>query len=308
MKPSADASQITLRVVLPASSDRRIMGDSDRLQQIVGNLISNAIKFTPEGGTVTVRLTSDAHCEILVVEDDGRGIEPAFLPHVFEPFRQQDSTASRGCGGLGLGLSIARQLVLLHGGTIQATSDGAGKGAKFIVSLPVSLGSRLAAEKPKLAELSGPPAPSLLSCLKLLVIEDDDHTRLALTLALEQCGAAITAASSAPEGRDLLDRFSPDAILCDIAMPGEDGYSFIRWLRERERGQFHRIPTLALTAHNSAQDRQKSLTSGFDLHVSKPVKMGELAQAVLFAVKHKRRLDAGARSTRQSGRRTAAAG
>jgi len=229
------------------------------------------------------------------------------LPHVFEPFRQQDSTASRGCGGLGLGLSIARDLDLLHDGTIEATSDGVGKGARFTVGFPVSLASGVAVEKPKSAEQSRVSAVSSLAHLKVLVIEDDEHTRVALRLAVEQCGAEITAASSAPEGKEILDRFSPDVILCDIAMPGEDGYSFIRWLRERERGRPDRIPTLALTAHNSAQDRQKALASGFDLHVPKPVKIEELAQAVLFAVKHKDQSSAGARPSRQSVRRAAAA-
>jgi PAS domain S-box-containing protein len=292
MLPTADASKIAVRTIIDTASKHHIRGDAARLRQVVANLISNAIKFTPEGGLITVRLHQQGSRQILVVEDNGRGIDPAFLPHVFEPFRQQDSTPRRRRGGLGLGLCIARQLIAMHGGTLEVASQGRGHGARSIVTLPLSNDRAVASEQSGQGEDETPVAlaPSPLAGLRLLLIEDERHTREAVAIALEHHGATILAVSSAEEGRAALETFGPDVVLCDIAMPLEDGHTFIRRLRKQERRGRTRLPALALTAHRGAEDRRKVMDSGFDMYVPKPVKTSDLVAAVLSLAKRGRRM------------------
>jgi hypothetical protein len=281
MGPTANANNITVRMAIDARSVHQVVGDGARLRQVVGNLMSNAIKFTPAGGRITVALRRHNDDQILVVEDDGEGIEPAFVPHVFEAFRQQDSTTRRRYGGLGLGLSIARELVTLHGGTILAESAGQGRGSRFTVRLPdasgraMPLGGETALVTPPVS------TPTPLTGLRLMLIEDERTTREAIKIALEHCGATIAAFGSAGAGRAALRVCRPDVIMCDVAMPEEDGYSFVRGLRGRERRHGRRIPVLALTSYGGSEDRRKLLSSGFDLHVPKPVKTDDLVAAVL---------------------------
>ena len=280
VRPAADAKEIRISVVLDFGSGS-VLGDPVRLQQIVWNLLSNAIKFTPKGGSVRVSLQRvNSHYEI-TVSDTGPGIDPKFLPFVFERFRQGDSTTTRRHGGLGLGLTIVRQLVELHGGTVEAANLEQG-GAFFTVRLPVMAVRPLTPDdgkQPETERLSAAggsasfPAP--LRDVKVLVVEDDEDSRLLLETMLEQTGARVVSRDSAAAGLDAFQEFEPDVIISDIGMPGEDGYSFIRRLRAAEDGQ-KRTPAVALTAFARAEDRMRALAAGFNMHVPKPVEPAEL--------------------------------
>jgi PAS domain S-box-containing protein len=251
----------------------RIAGDPARLRQVVANLLSNAIKFTPSDGHVVVRLFTQGREAVLSVEDDGEGIDPASLVEIFEPFRQQDSTRARRHDGLGLGLAIVRQLVVLHGGMVRAESAGKDQGAKITVTLPLIQGSAVDVSSP----VTGVAAPgaadaAALRGMNVLVIEDQQSTRDALTLLLRRAGAGVTPAASAAQGRAALAAVRPDLILCDISMPDEDGHTFIGNLRLGESFRnSQRIPAVALTAHASSEDQRRALDAGFDLHVAKPI-------------------------------------
>jgi signal transduction histidine kinase/ActR/RegA family two-component response regulator len=277
-----------VEIVQPAAAAKRIrigcaiderpamtMGDPDRLQQVVWNLLSNAVKFTPPDGRVNVRVEKGDGYR-LTVDDTGAGIDPAFLPHVFESFRQADATATREHGGLGLGLAIAKQLVELHGGTIRAHSDGRGAGATFEVILPSTLSS---ADHTPAAKAAIAPA-RLLQHVRVLVVEDDEDARTLLALGLEGYGARVTSAASAAEGFAAFERETPDVVLSDIGMPGEDGYSFIRRVRARPAAAGGGVPAIAITAYASPADRDAALTAGYQAHLAKPVEMSELAALV----------------------------
>jgi signal transduction histidine kinase len=279
-----------VEIVQPAAAARRIqltceidarpamtMGDPDRLQQVVWNLLSNAVKFTDAGGRVSVSVRSQAGY-VLRVSDSGRGIDAAFLPHVFETFRQADATASREHGGLGLGLAIARQLVELHGGTIRAESPGAGRGATFEVALPSAMP---AGERPHRAMLT-PAAgnPLFLRNIRVLVVDDDDDSRTLLEMALREHGAQVSTAQSAAEAMAAIERETPDVLLSDIGMPGEDGYSLIRRVHARSGGDGRRIPAIAITAYASAADRAAALEAGYQAHFAKPIDAAEVAALV----------------------------
>jgi signal transduction histidine kinase/ActR/RegA family two-component response regulator len=279
--PAAAAKRITVSVevgVRPALTS----GDPDRLQQVVWNLLSNAVKFTDPDGTVTVRLERQNGYRISV-RDSGAGIEPRFLPFVFEPFRQADGTASREHGGLGLGLAIAKQLVELHGGRIEARSRGKGTGATFEVSLPSVLTPRVAIDPP-IPAVEALPAPhmdrTLLRNVRVLIVDDEEDARVLLETTLKQYGADVAAASSAADAVSTLDRWTADVLLSDIGMPGEDGYSLIRRVRARAHGRGGSIPAVALTAYASAEDRAAALAAGFQAHVAKPFEPTELATLV----------------------------
>ena len=264
-----------------------IRGNAVRLQQVASNLLTNAIKFTPEGGEVKVVLEREGRRALLQVKDNGRGIEPAFLPRVFRRFSQEDSSVTRTHGGLGLGLAICQHLVGLHGGTIHAESAGAGQGATFIVNLPLEGAGRrpvdaagARAARPA-TDPSGEPTDSYrLADLRVLVVDDDSGTREAVTEMLEGTGAQVRSARSAAEGLVVVEDFRPEVVLCDIAMPGEDGYSFIRRMRALGLGRGGDVPALALTALASEEDRRQALSAGFQMHVSKPVDIDRLTQAV----------------------------
>jgi signal transduction histidine kinase/ActR/RegA family two-component response regulator len=248
-----------------------VTGDVARLRQVLDNLLSNAIKFTDRGGRVMLSTRREDSMLIIEVEDTGRGIAPEFLERIFEPFHQTEDALTRRHGGLGLGLAIARQLVQLHGGTLVATSPGLRRGATMTIRMPLSR-RRARAETPR----SGMRRTNALEHKRVLVIDDDTHVRDALVLLLQRAGATVDAAQSAAVARILLERAVPDVIVCDIVMPVEDGYSFIRWLRAA--GQ--RTPAIALTAHALEADAERATEAGFDLHLAKPVSFERLVTSI----------------------------
>lgn len=280
VRPAAEAKGIALDVHLAPNSGV-VMGDPDRLQQVVWNLLSNAVKFTPGDGRVSVRLEHDGHEARITVTDTGAGIAPDFLPHVFERFRQADASSTRRHGGLGLGLSIVNRLVELHGGRVQAESEGAGMGATFTVWLPRDQTVARLPETP--AQPSHVPpngvAPKL-SGLRVLVVEDEDDTREMLRVLLEGAGATVHPASSSAEGLTTIDAVSPDIVVADIGMPGEDGYHFIARLRAGETDPSRWTPVIALTAYAGTDDRRRALAAGFNRHLAKPVDPGAFIDAI----------------------------
>jgi PAS domain S-box-containing protein len=282
--PAADAKGVELETHLDADPPL-ISGDTDRLQQIVWNLVSNAMKFTPQGGRITVTVASTASHVEIVVTDTGRGISRDFLPHIFERFRQADGAFSREYGGLGLGLAIVRELVELHGGTVHATSDGPGKGSTFRVELPVltSHAGRTPAPADKDDALAVPPgirSAQRVDGVKVLAVDDERDARGLLREILEAAGAEVWTAGSAKQALTVLTHFVPDVIIADIGMPDVDGLEFIRRVRRELTGAARDVPAAALTAYARAQDRITALASGFQMHITKPVDPAELVVAV----------------------------
>jgi signal transduction histidine kinase len=277
--PAADAKGIFLEVaVMPLASP--VLGDADRLQQVIWNLLSNAIKFTSRGGRVEVRLQEAGANAVIRVSDTGIGIRPDFLPYVFDRFRQAEGSITRTHGGLGLGLSIVRHLIELHGGTAEVASEGEGEGATFTVRLP--LRAELA-EDPLDSTAVGHSVfsrPDLLSGVRVVVVEDEADTRELLVMALQQCGAEVSAFGSAPEALAALDRLVPDVLLSDIGMPVQDGYDLIQSLRARGPGRGGDVPAAALTAYARAEDRLRALEAGYQTHLAKPVDPSELISTV----------------------------
>jgi CheY-like chemotaxis protein len=265
-----------------------VSGDPSRVQQIVWNLLSNALKFTPRGGRVQVRLQrANSHIEISVA-DTGIGIRPEFLPYVFDRFRQADGSTTRGHGGLGIGLSIARHLVELHGGTLRAASLGEGRGATFTVELPLTVvhandGHEERAHPAHAAEDSR-PATALPNLSGVLVLAIDDHAdaRELIRRVLEDCGARVATAGSVDEALAAVVRQRPHVIVSDIGMPGADGFDFLKRMRGLGKDAAA-IPAIALTAFARAEDRMKVLRAGFRMHVAKPVEAAELCIAVASA-------------------------
>jgi signal transduction histidine kinase len=260
-----------------------VVGDPARLQQVTWNLLSNAIKFTPHGGHVQVRLFRDGDHAGITVRDDGVGIDPAFLPHVFERFRQADSSRTRAFGGLGLGLAIVRHLVEAHGGTIEAWSDGMGKGAAFTVLLPI--GTRLSPSAPLVKAVEAIPAPAGrelvgLSGVEVLVVDDDADSLDLVREALTQAGATVLTARSAREAMEALQRSIPAAVLSDIAMPDEDGYALIRRIRVLPTERGGKVKAAALTAFAFPEDKEQAMRAGFDDFLAKPIAPWELVEAV----------------------------
>jgi PAS domain S-box-containing protein len=284
-RPAAEAKDIRLQTLLDPRAGP-VSGDPDRLQQVVWNLLSNAVKFTPKGGRVQVRLERvNSHVEITVA-DTGAGIAPEFLPHVFERFRQADMTYTRAHGGLGLGLSIVRQLVELHGGTVRAESEGEGRGTTFTVSLPLlPVRTEPAGNQPRVhpaaAAVSSPiVCPPELDGLRVLVVDDERDTRDLLDAVLTSCGAEVSTAASAAEALEQIGRGRFDVLLTDIGMPEEDGYALIRKVRQLPPERGGKVPAAALTAYARAEDRVRALRSGFQTHVVKPVEPEELVAVV----------------------------
>lgn len=257
-----------------------VLGDSGRLQQVIWNLLSNAIKFTPEGGRVEIALSCvDTHAQ-LVVSDSGKGIQPTFLPHVFDYFRQEDGATTRKFGGLGLGLAIVHHLVDLHGGTIVADSAGEGQGATFTLRLP----QLPAAAQTSLSQGATQPV-SALTGLRLLVVDDDTDTRELVTFLLQQAGAAVTAVASAAEALQVFDQVHPELLLSDIGMPEIDGYELIQQVRSRPPEQGGQVPAIALSAYASELDQQQALKLGFQQHLSKPIEPDALIAAIAALVR-----------------------
>lgn len=278
VRPTAEAKGIQIELAL-GSQPTVVSGDANRLQQVIWNLASNAVKFTPAGGRVRVKLLQiDSHAEI-VVEDTGKGISTEFLPFVFDRFRQADSTTTRQHGGLGLGLAIARHLVEIHGGTIQARSDGEEKGASFSVRLPLISHSVRARDTLSQQE-SVAPNEFPLAGLHVLVVDDDRDTLELLTAALTQRNARVTAVSSAREAMEVMKSLHPDVLVSDIAMPGGDGYQLIRELRAMKSHLISSIPAVAITAYAKDEDRERALSSGYQHYLAKPIELSELLSVV----------------------------
>ena len=282
LRPAAAAKSVAIEIAADAG-DVRVLGDRARLQQVVWNLVSNAVKFAPSGGHVTVRLSGDASGVELAVADDGPGLSPEFIPYAFDRFRQADSSSTRRHGGLGLGLAIVKSLVELHGGSVSAANREDRTGAIFRVRLPraglaVSSGER---RREAGAEHVVPlaDAPSLAG-LRVLVVEDDADSRELAAAVLRRCGAEVATVAGAPEAFELLRRERPDVLLSDIAMPGEDGLALIRRVRQLPPKDGGLTPGAALTALACAEERIQALAAGFDIHVAKPVQPAELATVV----------------------------
>ncbi|BAY40662.1 multi-sensor hybrid histidine kinase [Nostoc sp. NIES-2111] len=264
-----------------------ILGDQNRLQQIAWNLLSNAVKFTPEGGRVEVYLKQTGSVVELLVRDTGVGIKAEFLPHVFERFRQADGSTTRKFGGLGLGLAIVRHLVELHGGTVQADSEGEGKGATFSVKLPVTARQENISTPWKTPEDNAPSLPETqysLEGVRVLVVDDESDGRDIAKAVLMEQGAEVYTCASAAEGLKEVFTWRPTVILCDIGMPQEDGYDFIRQLREREINTGSQIPAIAVTAFTREEDKLKAIASGYQIHFSKPIEPTQLAAVVASLV------------------------
>ena len=280
VRPSADAKGIRLDLDLE-KDPITLMGDFGRLQQVVWNLLSNAIKFTPEGGRIVVQLDSMRREIELVIRDSGRGIPHDFLPFVFDRFRQADGSITRTSAGLGLGLSIVKHIVELHGGAVAVESPGENLGSSFTVRLPRKTARR---DDPNGADRRESDYESdmlRLDGVSVLVIDDEADTRELLRLAFEKCGAAARTASSAAEGLELLKEGHTDVIVSDIGMSGTDGFTFIREVRSWEAASGRaQTPAIALTAYARQDDREKALTSGFQLHVPKPAEPGKIVQLV----------------------------
>jgi PAS domain S-box-containing protein len=274
VQPAADAKGVAIELDV-ARSVPSVWGDPDRLQQVIWNLLSNAVKFTDSGGHVQLRLDRDPSGVRIVVSDDGRGIEPAFLPHIFERFRQADSRFSREHGGLGLGLAIVRDLIELHGGTVSASSAGLGKGATFEIQLPLSgTHAKAGTDRPGAAAAPEPqPArlPNRLSGARILAVDDEGDALELLRVILESAGAEVATAGSAEAALELLRHERFDALIADIGMPRVDGLELIRRVRETLPAPANRIPAAALTAYARSEDRVTALAHGFQLHIAKPV-------------------------------------
>jgi CheY-like chemotaxis protein len=280
IRPAATARSIDLVRVFDGSVPI-IMGDPTRLQQIVWNLLSNAVKFTPNGGRVTLQLRQAGSSIVISVADNGKGIAPAFLPHVFEAFRQEDASISRSRGGLGLGLSITRQLVELHGGRITADSDGEGLGATFTVTLPISaVKARSEQVASASAEVATYERPEHLRDLRVLVVDDEDDARQLVSTILENCECRVSVAASAQEALLKLEQDRPHVMLSDIGMPGVDGIELIRRVRSLPRERGGDIPAAALTAYARADDRRRILNAGYSIHLAKPIEPAELVAVV----------------------------
>ncbi|HWM94649.1 MAG TPA: ATP-binding protein [Thermoanaerobaculia bacterium] len=286
-RPAADAKDIRIQLVLDFGAGM-VLGDPVRLQQVIWNLLSNAIKFTPKHGRVQVQLLRiNSHLEILV-SDSGPGIDEEFLPYVFDRFRQADSTPSKKHGGLGLGLSIVRHIVELHGGTVEAGNQSDGTGAVFSVKLPVLVVRKVAETQPRQTErvhpaVSGPvpfDSPPALHGLKVLAVDDEADARQLLAAVLQQCGAEVRTCSSAAEALAALEEYRPDILVSDIGMPEEDGYALIRKVRSLEAESGGRIPAVALTAYARLEDRLQAFSAGYNMHVPKPVEPAELAVVI----------------------------
>jgi signal transduction histidine kinase/ActR/RegA family two-component response regulator len=296
-RPASDARQIRLQLVLDERAGL-ISGDAERLQQVMANLLSNAIKFTPKGGSVQVVLRRvESHIEVSVA-DSGIGIDPAFLPHVFEPFKQAVDGPMRRHAGLGLGLSIVRHIVELHGGEITASSDGAGRGARFEIVLPV-LGTGAAAgpASPRSSDVTGEPGIGSFGRLdevRVLLVDDEPTANEATETLLDACGADVRVAGSVAQAFQVLDTWKPEVLISDIAMPDEDGYVLIKRLRARSVPHGGAIPAVALTAYAAPEERVNILAAGFQMYLVKPANPGELVAVVASLAARGGRLSSGA--------------
>jgi PAS domain S-box-containing protein len=291
VQPAADAKGIRIQTLMDPQVGP-VSGDPDRLQQVVWNLLANAVKFTPKGGRVQARLERvNSHLEI-VVSDTGVGISPDFLPYVFERFRQAEAGTTRKTGGLGLGLSIVRHIVEMHGGTVDASSPGEGQGSTFTVRLPLMIvhpsPANAARQHPRTAHVAPLTALGDLTGVRVLAIDDEEDALTLLKVVLEAAGAEVTTISSPFAALDRIDAVRPDAIVVDLGMPEMDGFEFISRVRTATVPHVRDVPAAALTAFARSEDRTKALRSGFELHLAKPVDPGELVASVATLVRRSR--------------------
>jgi len=291
--PAAEAKNIQIEMVLDSGACT-IKGDASRLRQVVWNLLLNAIKFTPRGGRVDVALRCVNSSVQLRVSDSGEGIDAQFLPHVFDRFRQAEGSMSRRQGGLGLGLAVVRHLVELHGGSVTAASPGKGLGATFTVELPLAPHGLAPPEagqtdrvrdRPEINKASRAAARTRanvgrLDGLRVLVIEDDADARSLISMMLERCGARPILASSAAEALRALEEARPDVVVSDIGMPEEDGYAFIRRVRQLSPERGGLVPAIALTGYATGKDRERAVAAGYQAHIAKPIEQAELVTAI----------------------------
>jgi CheY-like chemotaxis protein/anti-sigma regulatory factor (Ser/Thr protein kinase) len=286
IRPSAKAKRITVEIFI---KDRggTVLGDANRLQQAIWNLLSNAVKFTNEGGRIDVRLGRTDGTIELSVTDTGIGIEPDFAPWIFERFRQADSTSTRRYGGLGLGLSIVRNVIEMHGGRVSVSSPGKGRGSTFTVLLPADLHKFQQAQNDQVRpepkpgdERKGRETGLNLKGVRVLVVEDDPDTLELLRFILDRRGAEVSTAASTREALDVMERWQPTTLVSDLAMPDQDGYELIGRIRSRSSERGGNIPAVAVSAYTRTEDRIRALSAGFQMHLPKPVDPEELVATV----------------------------
>jgi signal transduction histidine kinase len=276
---AAEAKSVQIQTMFDPTIGQ-VLGDSARLQQVIWNLLTNAVKFTPDRGRVEIQLQQIGSQALIQVRDTGKGISPDFLPYVFEYFRQADATTTRTFGGLGLGLAIVRHLVELHGGTVQVDSPGEGQGATFTVRLPL-IKDKSSTQKAEGNSSPFTPESSPLTGIRVLVIDDDVDSREFIAFVLEQLGAQVSTVTSAGEAIASLEQLPPDILLSDIGMPDMDGYMLMRQIRAMPPEQGGQILAIALTAYAGEIDRQQALAAGFQHHLAKPVEPDELVKVIL---------------------------
>jgi signal transduction histidine kinase/CheY-like chemotaxis protein len=282
VRPSVEAKNLRMQIVLEPWVGP-FVGDAERLKQVVWNLLSNAIKFTPPGGLIEVRLERLENKALLIVSDTGQGIDPEFLPRIFDRFRQADSSSKRPQGGLGLGLAIVKHIVELHGGAIYAYSRGDGQGADFMITLPLAVqsdnreGSMMWPLRP---EGQDEARNGTLRGIRVLVVDDEHDTREVLSVMLSRYGTEVRTAASAAEALSIFREWRPDVLVSDIGMPDEDGYALIGKVRALPEEAGGSVPAIALTAFAAAQDKERALATGFQRHMAKPVEPVALAKSV----------------------------
>ena len=294
LRPAAEAKSITIETKF-GPGVKPIWGDSARLQQVLSNVLSNAIKFTPRGGRVEVTCESAGSNVVIVVKDNGIGIKPDFLPHVFERFRQADATSARSFGGLGLGLSIVRNIVELHGGSIRAESEGEDRGATFTITLPTKkppqISGKEAQDTPRISKELPKFIPSQgarLDRVRVLVVDDDLDTRDLLKVALSNAGAEVKTCSSSAEALTVLKTWKADCLVSDIGMPGEDGCELLKKVRALKKSEGGKIPAIALTGFAAITDQARSNAAGYQIHLSKPVVLSELTSHIARLVEEEK--------------------
>jgi CheY-like chemotaxis protein len=287
VRPAADAKNIRIEKHY-AADPGLVAGDPARLQQIVWNLLSNAIKFTPRDGLVSIELARNDASVNITVRDNGAGIRPEFITHVFERFRQADASMTRRHGGLGLGLAIVKHLVEQHGGTVRAESAGEGKGASFTIELPLAKQQSAARSARSAMILPTPATPEMtvldLAGVDVLVVDDDRDARELIKRILSDCGAAVRIAASARDAFTLFRERAPDLLISDLGMPDVDGFELLDWVRHLSREEGGQLPAIALTAFARSEDRLSALEAGFSAHISKPVEPSELIATVASVV------------------------